>query len=128
MINTSILGNKLLFRMKSTNYLPHSSMTQDSISKSTNFDFTDKKYALLWGEFDLQGKAGNKNYKVEFETAKIKVSYSYVDTIVIVSISALTIAIVVLVAIKKANRAKGNVQYFNNVMELLKHDKESHKK
>lgn len=90
--------------------------------------FTDKKYALLWGEFDLQGKAGNKNYKVKFETAKIKVSYSYVDTIVIVSISALIIAIIVLVAIKRANRAKGNVQYFNDVMELLKHDKESHKK
>lgn len=49
MINTSILGNKLLFRMKSTNYLPHSSMTQDSISKSTNFDFTDKKYAGISG-------------------------------------------------------------------------------
>lgn len=44
MINTSLLGNKLLFRTKSTNYLPFSSMTVDTQARSSNFDFRDKKY------------------------------------------------------------------------------------
>lgn len=84
MINTSILGNKLLFRMRSTNYLPHSSMTSDIMSKSSAFDFTDKRYAGIsefnsltacdtfghWVLFNMNAEmsAGHNGYGMNFKS------------------------------------------------------------
>lgn len=44
MINTSIVGDKLIFRTESTNYLPYSSMTSTVLTKLCNFDFTTKTF------------------------------------------------------------------------------------
>lgn len=44
MINTSRLGDKLLFRIRSTNYLPFSSMSTNTLAKLSSFDFSKKRF------------------------------------------------------------------------------------
>ena len=84
---------------------------------------SDFNHLLWWGEFDLTGEVNNINYEVEIVDAKIKVEYSYVDTIVIVAISLLIAVVIVFAARRKRIKAKGNVQYFNDAMQILKRDK-----
>lgn len=49
MTNTSIVGDKLIFRTESTNYLPYSSMTSTVLAKLCNFDFTKKAFKSVSG-------------------------------------------------------------------------------
>ena len=84
---------------------------------------SDLNHLLWWGEFDLTGEVNNINYEVEIVDAKIKVEYSYVDTIAIVAIGLLIAVVIVFVARRKRIKAKGNVQYFNDAMQILKRDK-----
>ena len=44
MINTSKLGDKLLFRIRSTNYLPFSNMSTNTLAKLSSFDFSKKRF------------------------------------------------------------------------------------
>lgn len=44
MINTSRIGDKLFFRIKSTNYLPFSNMNTNTLAKLSSFDFSKKKF------------------------------------------------------------------------------------
>lgn len=84
---------------------------------------SDLNHLLWWGEFNLTGEANNINYEVEIVNAKIKVEYSYVDTIIIVAISLMIAVVIVFVVRRKNIKAKGNVQYFNDAMKILKRDK-----